>query len=301
MENNMLQNLSLPIFLVCLSIVLIGCGGEVTFNETARAGDTITVAAGRQKTFAKDNMTVVITPSSGSAITYGPNHSAIRAVVNLYPDVLSSLHVSMATGRDVTPDAFDYATVIRSGFADGENDYWQTSVFIDLPTTLPLGITTIDITTPQGESASSVVNIIDGTGVPHSFRAKGLFNFNLTPDQLDSMSRVPHYTIDFTATTVPHSIQIEFSHDADMDNGGVGRIHVVNPRGDIKNLTWADDGITLKTILYPARDSAPTSLEDFKFYVAGGITNLALNSIDAFDDTGNSISGVSAIITPLGM
>lgn len=274
----------------CL-LVLEGCIGLRTFHEEARAGDTVALAAGRMTDFSRDHITVTITPSSGSPIVYAPNDPSVRAVVNLYPDPLSSLIVSEETNQELTPYAITYGSLVLGNVPNGEKDYWETSVFVDLPTNLPTGIATIDITSTSGESASSTVNIVSGTGTPNTFYTKWE---PLNPNELHSMERVSHFTIDFKGSTIPFAIQMDLSHDPDVDHGGTGRAYVLNPRGDLKNVTWSDTGTNLRVIISPARGQALSNIHDYKFYVAGGITNLAVLSVKAVDINGNNVSGVTA-------
>ena len=297
------------IFLGFIGVVLVsGCAGQVTFNETARAGDTVIVTAGYKNTFYRDNITVQITPSTGTGapIILGPNDPSIRAVVNLYPDVLSSLYVSEEIDQDLTPAATSYNYLIRSHYTGGDKDFWQTIAVIDLPPELEPGLTTVEITSLDGgEYHSSTLEVLPGIGSPHSFMADGPYNpLSLTEVQLSAMSRVPHYTVKFTKDSgvpKPHSIQLTLKHAPDADHDGVGRAYVVNPRGDLKNVSWADNGTTLVVMLFPAKDSKPIRMRDFKFYVAGGVINLERVNIEAFDSDGNPINGVSTDITATGM
>lgn len=282
------------LFLVLAGAALQGCVGARTFHEVARAGDTVAVAAGWKQHFTRDNITVRITPSSGAVIVFPPNSPAIRAVVNLYPDPVSSILVSQETGQDVTPYAQTYADMVTANFTQGDKDWWQTSVFVDLPSNLPAGSAEIDISTPEGESASSVVRIVSGTGSPNAFQtAFGSLNDN----QLLSMQRARHYTVNLAGSTVPYAVQLDLLHAPDTDHGGAGRTHVINPRGDLKNLSWRDDGTNLRVLLMPAKGSAPGSMKDFKFYVAGGIAGLQVISVKPFDVNGNPLSGVTAVIS----
>lgn len=285
---------SLNFVLIILLAALGGCVGAQTFHETARAGDTVAVAAGWKHYFTRDNITVTITPSSGSPIVYLPNDPAVRAAVNLYPDPLSSLLVSAETKQDLTPSAQTYASLVSGNFTQGDKDWWQTTVFVDLPSSLPTGGATISITNPQGESVSSDVGIVAGVGQPTTFEATtGALNVY----QLASMERVGHYTIRFSGTTIPYAIQIDLLHGPDVDHGGTGRAYVVNPRGDIKNTAWKDDGSNLRVILTPVTGAALGTIKDYKFYVAGGITGLQLVNVKAIDVNGNPVTGVTAAVS----
>jgi hypothetical protein len=245
--------------------------------------------------FSPDNITVTITPASGAPVIYPPNDPAVKGIVNMPIDPLSSMVVSRETGIDLTPGARTYSGVIQSNFTSYDKDWWQTVVFLDLPQLLPLGQARIDIVNTDGERSTARVEIVDGVGQPHSFSAELLGPMNHV--QRQSLLRVAHHTINFSGPVVPHSIQLDLSHDADMDNGGIGRAHVVNPLGYVKNTAWSDDGFTTRVLLTPARESSISNFTDFKFYVAGGLENLSVADLRAFDDTGIPLSGVTASIT----
>jgi hypothetical protein len=285
-------------FVFILAIVALGgCIGTRTFHDAARAGDTVALAAGWKHYYTRDNITVTITPSSGSSIVLPPNSPAVRAIVNLYPDPISSVMASPGSGQDLTPSAQSYASQVNTFFTFGDKDWWQTTVFLDLPSTLPVGTANININNPQGENLNAQVEIIPGTGQPNGFQAT---TGAITPSQLASLERVGHYTISFSGSTIPFAIQIDLSHNPDVDHGGTGRAYVVNPRGDLKNVAWKDDGTNLRLILTPAKGLVLGNMKDFKCYVAGGITGLQVVNVKAFDINGNPISEVTASVTSGG-
>jgi hypothetical protein len=277
-----------------LLALLTGCAGTRTFHDLARAGDTVAVAAGRVEGFSRNNITVTITPSSGSPVVYGPNNPAIRAVINLYPDPVSSLLVSMETQQDLTPAAQTYGGMLLNQIPDREKDWWQTSVFIDLPASLPTGQTWIEISNPAGGYTYSELEIVPGTGSPNKFEAN--INGPLNANQFASMERLPHFTVGFSGTAVPFAIQVDLAHAPDADNGGSGRAYVINPRGDLKNVTWSDTGTSMRVIITPATTQALSNIHDYKFYVAGGVTGLGVSSVKAVDINGNAVSGVTATV-----
>ena len=283
------------LFLTILSLSIIGCAGTRTFNEYARAGDTVAIPAGWMQHLSPDNITVTITPSSGVPIIYPPNDPSVKAIVNMPIDPLSSMVVSRETGIEHTPNARTYSSVIQYNYTSFDKDWWQTVVFLDLPLSLPLGRARIDVDNTDGEHSFMTLEIIDGVGKPHTFSAQSLGP--MTDVQRQSLLRVDHYTINFSGSVVPRSIQVDLSHDADVDNGGVGRVHVVNPIGYVKNAAWSDDGFTTRVLLTPARESSIQEFSDYKFYVAGGVENLAVAQLRAFDDAGMPLNGVSASIT----
>ena len=109
----------------------------------------------------------------------------------------------------------------------------------------------------------------------------------------------------FSGASVPHTIQLDINH-------GAGKFYVINPRGDIKNISWADTNLNLRVMLTPAwnKDSVPlkdglqsetlSEFSHFKFYVAGDVDTGALSipagSIMGFDINGDSVTGLTATI-----
>lgn len=282
------------LFILSICMLLAGCSGMQTFSASARAGDTTIVAAGWKKNFSRDEITVTITPSSGAPFVYLPGDPAIRAVVNLYPDPLSSLIVSDRSDQDITTSAQIYSYLITFN-ADGDRDWWETTVYLDLPDTLPPGEALITIENMQGDSVSSSINIVDGPGQSDEFLTKT--NGALRPEQLVSLERVSHYEVTISASIVPYAVELRLSHNPDNLNGGVGQAHVINPRGDIKNVSWNGDGHSLRVLLTPVNSMQLDDVMDFKFYVAGGIEGLIVDDVIAVSETGSLLSGVSAIVS----
>lgn len=290
--------------LLVLTLPLVwSCAGDKVFHEYARAGGTVAVAAGWKHHFDPSNITVTITPPGGVPTIYSPGDTRVRAVVNLYPDPLASMIISRETDQDLTPFARTYASTtanftVPNGSSDSDKDWWQTVVFVDLPVSLPVGggATEIMIDNPEGETARSTVEIVAPDGSTSSFDAESVGP--LSAEMLASLKRVGHYTVSLDGAVLPYAVQVELTHDPDADNGGVGRAYVVNPLGYIKNLSWNDDGATMKIVLLPARDGEITVMHDFKFYVAGGVTNLTVNSVQAFDIDGYPVGGITASIAP---
>ena len=286
----------IKLLVVVLSAVLLAaCAGTRTFHDAARAGDSVSVAAGWMKTFTPDNLTVTIIPSSGSPLVFLPGDPIVRAVTNMYMDPLASIVVSRQTGQNLTPFATTYATTMKSAFTGDDKDWWQTLVILDLPSSLPVGLTQITISAPGGESAVADLDIVAGTGSPNPLEAE--MQGELVDHQLDSLQRVPHYTVNFSSTgTLPYAVQVDLMHDPGVESGGSGKAYVVNPIGYIKNAAWSDDGTSTRVILTPSRDNEIQSMADFKFYVAGGINNLAVSNVLAFDINGDAVPGISAAI-----
>lgn len=284
----------LIILLVCF--ILASCGGLRSFHEFARAGDTVAVPVGMQPTFNKDNITVTITPASGSQTVLAAIDPAIRAIINFYPDPISNMIVSREIGEDLTPYASTYADAILVT-ANNDKDYYQTTVFVDLPSTLPEGLTQIEVADNTGIVHAVTLDIIPGAGVPNSFTS----NFNngllLSDNMLDSLARSPHTTVSFDAATLPYAIEINLTHDPDNTVGGAGRAFVVNPLGYRKNIIWDDDGVNMKIILTQSTDGIIDDMNDYKFYISGTATNLQSVSVNGFDNTGSTVAGVTSILT----
>ncbi len=294
----MLSDSMSRILLAVLGVLLIaGCSGVRTFHEYARAGDTVAVAAGWRENFSRDRITIYVTPSDGSPdIVIGPDDPSIRAVVNFYPDPLSSLVVSDRTAQDVTPFAQSYANNVRNSFTAGQSEWFQTVIFFDLPSSLPPGLTKVYIEDPGGDFVSSTLDVVSGVGNANTFSAESAGA--LTRNHLASLERAAHYEVSFSSAVVPYAIEVAFAHDPDRDANGVGKAYVVEGTGGLKNVTWVDDGVNLRVILMPAGGSALANLSDFSFYVAGGIQNLVPVTTMAFDQNGNEITGVAPTVVP---
>lgn len=286
---------TVKIITVAISFSLASCGSLQTFNEYARAGDTVAIATGMKGNFSKDNISATITPSVGADIVIDQGDPAIRAVINLYPDPASSLIVSRETDQDITPNARTYESTTRTLFTGLDKDFFQTTVFLDLPGNLPIGTTNIEISNGQGTTASSNLVIIEGTGGTNPLNAEIVGP--LTSDMLDVLARVEHYVIEFSTTTLPYAIELQLSHDPDSANGGSGKAMAINPTGYTKNLTWTDDGNNMHVILLPAQSSSINSEKDFKFYIAGGVTNLSIIEISGYDIDGVPVTGITGNIS----
>ena len=296
----------LSMFLVAALIGLTGCAGYQTFNHLARSSDTVALAAGWKQTFSSSTLRITITDLVGTQTTYEPGDPNIRAVINMYPDPLSNFVVSRETGIDTSLYANAFASQINENYTGGDNDWWQTVVFVNLPDNMAIGNANIvaESIDPTSilvvETASSTVEIVPGVGAPNPLSASWYYgnHFGLSRDHLKLLERSSYYQIDFTGgAEIPTAISLEMTHDPDIDNGGVGRAFVVNPRGEMKNIHWVDDGTTAKAIILPATSGGFSKLVDFKFYVGGGVNNLVISSLQAYDQNGNELFSVAAGVT----
>ena len=279
--------------IICFS--LASCGGTRTFHEYARAGDTVAIPVGTQPDFNNGNITVTITPSAGSPIVLNATDPAIRAIINFYPDPVSNMIISREIDENLTFGARDYATGALVT-ANNDKDYFQTTVFVDLPPTLPVGLTQVEVTNTTGISHSATLDIISGTGAPNTFNSNFNGGLKLTAAMLDSLERSNHTTVSLDSTIIPHAIEMTFSHSPDKTVGGTGMAFVINPPGYRKNLTWSDDGTKLKVIMLQSKNGIIDNMNDYKFYISGSATNLQLVSVNGYDVNGAGISGVTSTL-----
>ena len=285
------------IAILFLVILVGGCAAAKTFHQTARAGDTVAIAAGWKENWSRDNINVWVQENGSSTWTqFPPNDSSIRAVVNFYPDPISSMVLSNRTGQNITTSALTYGNTVNGLFTSGSRDWFNTIVFFDLPTNLALGDAHVyieDATDPNSfvDTTVDIVENVSG-GKTHDFEAQ--IAGPLLRQHLASLERASHYAVTLSGTgQVPHAVQLDFTHDPDVNHGGAGKAYVVEPISGVKNITWSDDGTNLRVIMLPANGNTLASFKDFKFYVAGGITNLAPVSTQAFDINGGNVAGVS--------
>lgn len=281
------------LILLCLIMILGGCAGQQAFTTAARGGDTIALPLGWTKTLTRANTTVVITGSNSVAYTYAPGDANVRAIVNAYPDPVSRLIVGTETGQSLGVNANVYGANIESAYTAYDKDLSQTMLVLNLPATLATGTASIvvkDQTNTSVTSAPFTINVLAGTGSANPFQLNSSANV-LTAEMAANLERADAKTVTFDGMTVPYGIQIELTRTA-----GVGVPWVINPRGDIKTLSWSDDGSTIRAVLLPANGVNLARITNFKFYVAGGVTGLAVSKVAAYDSNGNPVSGVTAQI-----
>jgi len=266
------------------------CTATSPFPIVARSGDTAMLPLGRVTGLTRQNVTITFAPSTGGAVVYGPKDPRIRAVVNLYPDPVSRLIVGTETQQGLGQEADTYGSLIGEELTGRDKDWWETLVYFDLPHSLPQGLANITVSGPKGvvNSQGASIEILPGVGGQYN-PALGIFDGNQVQNFLGLLERADHFTITFRGNTVPHSIQLELAHSP-----GIGKPWVANPRGDIKNTAWSDDGATLKVLLTPTHGQTLTNLADFKFYVAGNIAGLRVLSLKAYDVGGNAVADTFA-------
>lgn len=307
-----------------LLVGVTGCTGTHSFTTAARPGETIALAVGYRQHLQRQNMMVTIADSAGAIVTYQANDPRVRGVVNLYPDPVSKVRVGNDTGQNIgqSPEVimsgFLTNTAIQSnnypggGGTNGDSDWWLTTVLLDLPTNttimsngnpIAIGQATVSIADAGGDAIRPAsVEVLSGSSLSNVFNiwndsttTSTLGILSIYPNMLIGMERADHYVVGFQSTTMPHSVQAVFTHTV-----GFGVPTVINPRGEMKNVIWSDDGAgNLKVMITPPNGTTLLNATDLKFYIAGGLTNVALNqtSLKAYDINGNPITGVIATVT----
>lgn len=290
----------LQLLLVLVGYLIVGCSTTETFHHIARAGDTVALPVGNVEGVTRSNLQVTFTPQVGGPIVFLPgepvSNPVVRAVVNLYPDPVSKLVVGSETNQSMGVNASLFGSVLENSLANFEKDWWNTVVFLDLPDTLPTGTTTIDLLANTQSLNQASIDIIAPSGSPNPFNTNE--GGPLSSDHIQSMERADHYVLDFTtASSIPYAIEVNLIHDPIVDNGGSGRPHVINPRGDITNIMWKDDGTSMKIILMPAKLATLGRMQYFKIFVAGDIFNLQEISTMAYDINGAVVNNVTTSVT----
>lgn len=285
---------------------LTGCTGISTFTTAARAGDTVALSLGWNKNITRQNLTVTITPATGTPVVYAPNDPALRAVVNMYPDPASRLVVGFETQQGLGYGAAGNGGLVYSFGTHQDRDWYETELLLDLPppALLPPGPATITLSTPAGpltfmgnsgvQTTSVSVDILPGTGSPNTFVAgEGATIGTGTVPLLQSLERADINTVSLQGASVPYAVQMTLTYTPGGRKPWIG-----NARGDTRNIMWSDDGSNLTVMVILKDGLTSLNLSDFKFNVAGGVTGLVLqpNSLKAYDIAGNQMTGVTATV-----
>jgi len=241
------------LFILLITTYITGCTGAYTFNSSARAGDTVAITLDTQQAnISRSDVSVIIIDSNSIIHTIPANDPKIRALVNTYPDPLSKIIVGTETNQNIDGSETIWGNTLTLS-TNYDKEWFQTILFLDLPSTLATGPAQMVVKDQNNTNISlPSIEILSGTGSQNTFDEKSL---GPVPDaQILALERGAYYNISFSGSTVPHAIEINMTHNPDVDNGGAGRAYVVNPRGDIKNINWSDDGANLKVILMPTRN-----------------------------------------------
>lgn len=287
-------------------IFLSGCNGLQVFGQTVAPGDTVALAIGWRPDVSRDQAEIVIQDSVGT-LTLPASDPSIRNWMNVYPDPVSKLVVGTATQQDLGVSALSWGFAIDSVTTNGDKDWFETVIFLDLPPTIAEGPATIDVRVGGVSILPQPVALNVLSLPPNSPNLFETWEYgNLSVDRLLSMERMDHYTVTFDGSVVPAAIQLDLSHNPDKDNGGPGQAYVVPPRGDLRSFNWTDTGTTMRVLITPTWNKTPEdisrtsgdpeTLKWFKFYVAGGIAGLQIDSVQAFDSDGNPVPGITAML-----
>lgn len=297
-------------WIVPMVLLLAGCTGVNTFTTSARPGETVAVAAGWKQHLTRNDLTVVITPASGSVVTYAPGDPRVRSLFQMYPDPVSKLVVS-DRAKIPYPNAgllnsYGNYNVLGAEFgswfvrpmAGNQNDWSTTLVLLDLPATLVPGNATVQLKDGNENILATPAQIeilpLSG-GESDQFMLGGGMGVS---GLMRAIERAPHYAIRLSgpAGVIPHAVQVEFSRGL----GSTGDAWVTQGRGDIMNLTWADTGTLIRVLRSPTDGRPPTLLDDFNFYVTGAVTSLAPSVVKAYDVAGNPLSGFAVNLEYVG-
>lgn len=289
-----LRLLALGLALIAIVPGLSGCTGTKAFTTAARPGETVALAVGWNKNVSRANLSASIQPAGGgNPVPYNVGDPNIRAVFNMYPDPVSRLVVGTETNQSLGYNANVHGASLSSAVTGSDKDMSQTMVLLNLPGSLAIGNATINLYTGVTLLSSHAVEILSGVGAANSFEGQ---NGNLSTERLRTLERAAASVVSFsTATTVPHSIYLEVPHAS----GGVP--WVVNPRGDLKNVSWTDTGTVLKIVITPVNGASLPNMSQFKFYISGGLSGLGAATVKAYDVNGSAFptGDVTAVVQPL--
>ena len=166
------------LYIILLALLVVqGCVAVQSFPLAARAGDTITIAAGSVDGMSKSNTTINFI--SDEPATLGNTYdltSNIRVITKIYPDKTSQAWTT------------SNATGIQAASGHGP---WQTVIVLDLDPTLPVGMGHFEINTAAytGNSfvmtsvnnVSIAIEILPGVGATNNFSYE-FFGNTLTDD-----------------------------------------------------------------------------------------------------------------------
>lgn len=304
--------------LIAFSVWFIsGCTGVQTMSSHARAGDTVALTFGIQRNafdIKRENTFVTITDSTGAVFEYPPGDDRLRAVLNLYPDPASILTVSRGIGLSSLPGANVNSSLrvlgLGAELVAGGYDFSQPVAILDLPETINEGPATILLSSLgaspaslAGDTVMSTVNILPGTGEQHEFEIlDSTYNATLTHiGRVRSLERYENTRMRVIGTNIDDvaAIEIGLQHAPDINNGGVGRFHIVSPMSDTVGLSATDDGNAAKILVLPVDHSKFYPSQMIRLFVTGGIQDIQITNFSAYDATGNIVPDVKLKVSPI--
>lgn len=276
-----------------------GCQGTQTFSNMARAGDTVSVAAGLDTLASRDAVNITVRDAAGNVTTYLPGDSSIRAVMNLYPDPQSYFVIGAATGQDFRSDESVYGSYADAWLSMQEKRDWrQTIAFIDLPSSMAEGLARVSVETSAGQVTTSSLQILPGVGAPNPMDIVG--GVGAPDDRLKSLEHMKgtRVTVAGSFSVKPAAVEYRFSHDPDSAQGGVGVAHVTHARGDLAGVTWHDNGTHLSILVTSNVPPEKFHRNIFSVAVTGGITGLRAEGMTVVDAEGNVLPGIQMVLSP---
>ena len=155
----------------------------------------------------------------------------------------------------VPTDPLVIGDTIESSATGQDKEYLETTVLMDIPTTVPVDSQVASVT--LSDSAGATLNPL----YFHIFHVPSLLagtfpNWDAVAignAQFAKLERANYKTVSFSGTTVPYAVEVDMTH-------GASKLYVVNPRGDIKNVAWSSGATTLKVIITPAWSKATAPL-----------------------------------------
>ena len=300
---------------LALAALVAGCVGKQAFTKSAEPGETIAIGVGYAPNLTRSDITVQITDANASTVTYNAGEPHVRALMQGYPDPLSKLVVSdvaqmsfpnagipnfdsTGTNAPTYPNAFEpyFADYVRS-IANGTNSWMNTILYLDLPVTLAPGTASISVLDSSGNPITPnpiTINVLAGGSDTISRFPMGNSSISGIKGPLRSVEQASHFNVNFSGPSgvIPFSIQADFVRTL----GPEGRAWVTHSRGDLTNVAWNDNGSLITVMQMPTNGAGVGLLSDFNFYVTGAVTSLTVNSVKAYDISGNPLSGFTATL-----
>ena len=89
---------------------------------------------------------------------------------------------------------------LRTSSPNSDSDYFQSTVFLNLPSTLPTGATQIVVSNGLGATATVTLEIIPGVGTAHSFTTNFDTGVPVNDAMFAGIARASHTTVTIQKT-----------------------------------------------------------------------------------------------------